>query len=227
MDLKALAKIGKGTRRKKREINLLEVSEEIKSLYEINKSLDKVANIVKLSSEMVREFLKITELEEEVKEIIKVGKIKSVDIAYRISKLQGGDQTKLAKQIVEDNISSKDVRNIVQYKIDNAKISIEDAIKNNIQSKDKKIYVAYLGIDKDVFEKLLDKIKDKNFEDTIRSILENIVDKKSIVYWGINGRVIVLKIEKNALKKMREIAKDLKVPLAKLANALVEDYLKE
>ncbi len=63
MNLKSLAKISKGTKRKKRDINLLELAEEIKFLYSTHKSLDKVAKIVKLSPEMVREFLKINELE--------------------------------------------------------------------------------------------------------------------------------------------------------------------
>jgi predicted HTH domain antitoxin len=58
MNFDSLAKILKGTKRKKKDINLLEVSKELKNLYESYNSLDRVAKVVKLSPEMVREFLK-------------------------------------------------------------------------------------------------------------------------------------------------------------------------
>lgn len=223
MDIKSIAKIGKGTRRKKRDINLLELSEEIKSLYTIHKSLNKVADVVKLSPEMVREFLKITELEGEVKELIKLGLISSVDIGYRVSKLPGKDQIIFAKHIAEKNLSSNDVRAIVRYKIDNSKMPIERAINEVIQSKDKKTYVAYLGIEEDTYEKL----SEKNRTNIVRSIFNNVITKDSVVSFEINGRVVIVKILKEGLQEMRNKAKKLKVPLAKLANALVIEYLGE
>jgi hypothetical protein len=225
MDLTSLAIIGKGTRRKKREIDLLEISEEIKSLYNTYKSLDKVAKIVKLSPEMVREFLKITELEREVKELIKLRKINSVDIGYRISKLGGNDQIILAKHVVDKNLSSGAVRAVVKYKIDNPKIPIERVINKIIQSKDKKIYVAYLGIEKDTFEKLLEKIGDLDRTKIVKSLFNGVVSSEFIIYFELNGRVVILKVSREGLQKIRGKAKELKAPIAKLADALVKKYL--
>lgn len=221
MDLTSLAKISKGTKRKKRDINLLELSEEIKSLYETHKSLGKVAELVKLSPEMVREFLKITELEEKVKELIKLGLIKSVDIGYRVSKLLGKDQILFAKHIVEKNLSSDDVRAIVRYKIDNPKMAIEKAINKVIQSKDRKVYVAYLGIEEDTYEKL----SEKNRADIVRSISSKVIPEEFMVSFELNGRVVIVKVLREGLQEMRNKAKKLKVPLAKLADALVKEHL--
>ncbi|MEW6614026.1 MAG: hypothetical protein AB1401_00925 [Thermodesulfobacteriota bacterium] len=221
MDFKILAKIGKGTKRKKRDINLLEVAEEMKSLYTIHQSLDKVAKIVKLSPEMVRQFLKINELDESVKELIKNDLIKGVDIGYRVSKLSKKDQIIFAKHIIEKNISSKDVRAIVRYKIDNSKMPVEKAINEVIQSKDKKIYVAYLGIEEDTYEKLLE----KNREHILMSIFNNVIPRESIISFEINGRVVIAKVLKEGLQEMRNKAKNLNVPLAKLADALVKEHL--
>ena len=49
MDIKGLAKIGKGTRRKKRQINLIELAKEISSLYNEYRSLEKAAKVIGLS----------------------------------------------------------------------------------------------------------------------------------------------------------------------------------
>jgi len=221
MNIKSLAKISKGTKRKKREINLLELSEEINSIYSMHKSIVKVADVVKLSPEMVREFLKIIKLEEQVKELIKLGLITSVDICYRVSKLPLKDQIKFAKQIIDKNLSSDDVRAIVRYKIDNPKMHIERVINKVIQSKDKKIYVAYLEIEEDTYEKLLE----INRRNIVRSILTDVIPKEYIVFFEINGRVVIVKVLKEGLQEMRNKAKELKVPLAKLADALVKEYL--
>lgn len=227
MNLKSLAKIGKGTRRKKRDINLLEVAEEIKSLYNAHRSLNKVANIVKLSPEMTRQFLKITELEENVKTLIKSGLIRGVDIGYRISKLAKEDQIVLAEYIVNKNLSSDDTRTIVRYKIDNPQIPIAEVISKVVRSKDKRIYVAYLGIEKDTFENLLKKIENKDKIKIISSIFNSVISHEFIVSFELNGRVVILKVVREGLQEMRNQAKKLKVPLAKLAEALLKEYLKE
>ncbi|UCH93880.1 MAG: hypothetical protein JSV88_26935 [Candidatus Aminicenantes bacterium] len=225
MDFDSLAKILKGTKRKKRDINLLEVSKELKNLHKNYNSLTRVAEVVKLSPEMVREFLKINELEKEVKELIKLNKISSIDTSYRLSKIRGNDQILLAKEIVSKNLSSDDVRGIVKFKIDNPGIPIEKVIHKVLESKDKKIYVAYLQIEEKTFEKFSEKIKEKNKEEMIKSIFDNFIDPEHISSFDLNGRVVILKISRQGSKEIRNKAKELKVPLAKLADVLVNEYL--
>jgi hypothetical protein len=224
-DLQSLAKIGKGTKRKKREINLLEIAEEMEDFYAVNNSLEKVAELVKLSPEMVRQFLKINDLDENAKELIRAGLISSVDIGYRLSKLTRKDQATLAKRIVDDRLSSDDVRSIIRFKMDNPRMNIQNVTKKLLESKDKKIYVAYLGIEEDVFERLVKKHKSRDCEKVILNLLRRFISPKHIVSFDLNGRVIFLKVSKEGLNKAREEAKLLKVPLKSLANALLRDYL--
>lgn len=225
MDIDSLAKILKGTKRKKRDINLLEVSKELGNLHKNYNSLRRVAEVVKLSPEMVRQFLKINELEKEVKELIKLNKINSIDTGYRLSKIKGNDQILLAKEIVSKNLSSDDVRGIVKFKIDNPGIPIERVIHKVLDSKDKKIYVAYLQIEEKTFEKFSEKVKEKNKEKMIKSIFDNFIDPGHIFSFDLNGRVVILKISRQGSREIRNNAKKLKVPLAKLADVLVNEYL--
>jgi len=222
MNLKKLAIIAKGTGRKKRDINLLKLSEEIKSLYNTYKSLNKVADLIKLSPEMIREFLKINDLEKEVKELIRRGLINSVDIGYRISKLSEKDQIIFARNIVEKKLSSKVVRAIIRYKLDNPKMPIEKAISKVIKSKDKMVYIVYLSVEKGTYEKILEKKR----EEIIASIFNNIIPKKYLISIEVNECVITLKVSKEGLVEVRNQAKRLKVPLAKVADKLVKEHFK-
>jgi len=226
MNIKRLAKIGRGTGRKKREINLLELAEEIKSLYNENKSLAKIARTIKLSSEMVRQFLKINSLEERTKDLIRKGLIQSVDACYRLSKIEGNEQTILAKQIIDKSLNSDDVRAIIKYKINNPKLPMLKLVEKLIRSKDRKIYVAYLGIEKNTFERFSSKIPNKMARaKEIRSMFYNVVPSKFISSFELNGRVVILKVHPAGANIIRNKAKELKVPLAKLAEALVNEYL--
>ena len=225
-NFRTLAKIGKGTKRKKRDINEIEVAEAMNSLYKKYNSLDKVARLVKLSPEMVRQIKSLSTLQAEVKKLYRAGVLRGYDIGYRISKLVENDQIILAKYVVAKDLSSGDVRAIVRYKIDNAKIPIEKAIKRVLQSKNINVYVAYLGIEKGTFEKLSEKIKHKERAKVLRSIFNEVVPPEFITHFELNGRVAIVKVAREGLQEMRSKAKELRVPLAKLADALVKGYLK-
>lgn len=226
-ETETLAKIGKGTKRKKRDINELEVAEKIASLYKLYHSLNEVAKQVKLSPEMVRQIKSLVTLEEEVKKLYLDGLLKGYDIGYRISKLQGKDQIVLAKYVVDENLSSEDVRAIVRYKIDNPQMPTEGVINKVVQSKDRKIYVAYLGIEEKTFEELQDKAKTKDTTRIIRSIFNGVIPHEFIASFELNGRVVILKVLRGGLQKMRGESKTLKVPLRKLADTLIKKHLKK
>lgn len=227
MDIKRIAKIGIGTKRKNREINLLEIAKEINSLYKENKSLEKTGQIVKLSAEMVRQFIKIIYLDDKVKDLIKEGLITSVDVCYRISKLNKYEQIIFANIIIDKSLNSDDVRAIIKFKLNNPRIPIAQAAQKVIQSKDKQIYVAYLGIEEENF-KIFSKIiaNKKMREKTIKSIFLNFIPQKLIASFELNGRVVVVKLHQEGVKKMRNKAKELMISLPKLADALVNEYIK-
>ncbi|MCX6639506.1 MAG: hypothetical protein NTW14_03370 [bacterium] len=225
MDIKAIAKISKGTKRKKREINLLQVAEGVKVLYDQYSSLSKISELVKLSPEMVREFLKILELDEKVKNLIKQDLIISVDICYRLSKLNKEDQFDLAKLIIENKLSSEDTRNIVKFKIDNHAIPINILVKRFIASKNRILYVLYLRVKESTLRQLrtsiesnkIDEILDKQFK-----VLIHTVDFES---FELTDGVVILKLFKENLMKLRQFAKEHRTPLPKLAEYVANTYL--
>jgi len=213
---------------KNRRVNILKVAEALKSLQAVYGSLDKLSEAVKLSPEMIREFLKLLELTDKVKNLIQKGLINSVDIGYRISKLQEKEQIVLAKNVIDKNLCSNDVRNIVRYKIDNPNIDINEVINRVIESKDKKYYIAYLGIEEPTFEKLKPEVKNKNKIERskfIQRIFNKVIEKEHIFSFTLNGRVIIIKVTREGLSAMRQKAKELRIPLSKLGDALVKEYL--
>lgn len=224
-EIELLAIIAAGTKRKKRAVNILKVAKALKDLYNLYGSSDAVSKAVKLSPEMIREFLELRELTGEVKTLIRKGLINSVDIGYRISKLPSKDQVILAKNTLKKKLSSNDVRAIVKHKIDNPKISINKVVKDVLESKVKKIFVAYLGIGKNTFERLEKGYKTKNKTNLIKALFYKVINKRNIVFFSLNGRVVVIKVLREGLEEMRSKAKNLKISLSKLADALVKEYL--
>lgn len=224
-EIELLAILTAGTKRKNRGVNILKVSEALRELHSFYGSLPALSREVKLSQEMIREFLKLSELTKEVKVLIRKGLIDSVDIGYRISKLPRTDQIILAMNVGSKKLSSSDVRAIVKYKIDNPKISINKVIKHVLESKVKKIFVAYLGIDKNSFERLEKEDEAKNKARLIKSLFYNVADKRNIVFFNLKGRVILIKVLREGLEKMKNKAKKLKISLNQLADALIKEYL--
>lgn len=226
-EIKLLAIIAAGTKRtpKKRAVSILKVAKALEDLHDLHGSHYAVSKIVKLSPEMIRQFVKLLSLTDKVKKLIKKGLINSVDIGYRISKLSEKDQIVLAENVVGKRLSSEDVRNIVKYKIDHGSISITKAIKNVVDSKVRKIFVAYLGIDKNTNNRIDQKYRKKDKTILIKSLFEKLVGKKNIVFFGLNGRVVLIKVSQEGLMRMKSKAKRSKNSLPKLANVLLKEYL--
>jgi len=226
-EIKLLAIIAAGTKRtpKKRTVNMLKVAKALKDLHDLHSSYVAVSKIVKLSPEMIRQFVKLLSLTDKVKTLIKKGLINSVDIGYRISKLSENNQIVLAENVLGKRLSSEDVRNIVKYKIDNPSISINKAIKNVMDSKIRKVFVAYLGIDKNTNDRLDHECCKKNKTVLIKTLFKKLVGKENLIFFGINGRVVLIKVSKEGLMRMKDKAKRSKISLPKLANVLVREYL--
>lgn len=227
-EIKLLAIIAAGTKRtpKKRKVSILKVAKALEDLHDFHSSRDAVSKIVKLSPEMIRQFVKLLSLTDEVKKLIKRGAINSVDIGYRISKLGGKDQIVLAENVLGKGLSSDDVRNIVKYRIDNPSISITKAVKKVVDSKVRKVFVAYLGIDEKTNHRLDQEYRKKDKSVLIKSLFEKSVGKENIVFFSLNGRVVLIKVSKEGLMRMKSKAKKSKTSLPKLANVLVKEYLK-
>lgn len=215
---------------RERRVNILEVAEALRSLYKLYGSLKRVSATVKLSQEMVRQFLKLLDLTDEVKHLIKQGHINSVDIGYRISKLKKTHQTALARAVVGKNLCSKDVRSVVRYKLDNPKMPINQIVKRVLESKDKKHFVAYLAIEQNTFRKLKRELKAKDSAEVgqlIPRLFGKVASRENIVHLTLNGRVILIKVTRNGLRQLRDKAKELSTPLSGLGESLVREFVNE
>jgi len=56
-------------------------------------------------------------------------------------------------------------------------------------------------------------------------LFEKSVGKKNIAFFDLNGRGVVIKGSQEGLRRMKSKAKRSKIPLPKLANVLVREYL--
>ncbi len=72
-EIKLLSIIAAGTKRtpKKRALSILKVAKALEDLHDLHGSHDAVSKIVKLSPEMIRQFIKLLSLTDKVKMVIK------------------------------------------------------------------------------------------------------------------------------------------------------------
>ena len=225
IDNDLLARIAKGTKRKRRDISLLDVSTAMRRAYDKMGSLKQVAKAVKLSPEMVRQFLKVCELEEGVKEMIRLGSIRSVDICYRLSGLRGDEQIALARHIVDKGLSSKDVRDILRYKVANPRTPVEEAVRRTLKSKNRRVYVAFLPLREETYNQLLRQTTATNRITLVNACFDRLSAGQPRTGIELKGRVIVLRLPEEGVPVLRGMAKQLRVPLKGLAEALVSARL--
>jgi len=109
----ALAALIASTKRVRRKLNLLEVAHKLDVARQHLGSLKAVGETIGLSTEMVRQFARVDSLVPEVKPLILQGKLRSVDIAERLSRLPKPDQLPVAREVVAGNLLANDVRALV------------------------------------------------------------------------------------------------------------------
>jgi len=227
---KALAIVAFNLKRKKRDVDMLTIQEAIDYLRKLYGSLRQVEKRAGVSYEMLREFLLIKRLPE-IKHLIKTRKIDSVEIVEEISKLKEVNKRKeLAENIVKLKLTTKDVRDIVQYINANPEISIEDCIQRVLKSKS--IVEKRFMVVMELKESTLDMLKREaeklsvSIEDLAKSIFENlkIKDLKSC---DIRDKLIAITVLKSGLKDLKARAKDLKVSLEELGETVIYKWLSE
>ena len=193
----ALAALIASTRRKNRKLNPLEVAEKIQIAKDGIGSLPKVAERIGLSYEMLRQIFSVRKCSEQVKELIREGKLESYDILHRISKLPIPNQITVAKAVIAGELNSEDVRAIVSFYRDLAnEIGIGRAIERIKSSRNIKQYVVY-------FESGSAKSKPA----ALRSRFESIFGKGNIVSLHIDAGIGELILNIDGKKRLQEEAK--------------------
>jgi len=193
----AIAALIANTKRQKRTLNLLDIAEKIKFTKKYL-SINEIATVISMSDEMVREFARIGLLKPSIKKMISAGKIDSVDIADRLSRLSSSDQSYLAKKIVIGELNSQDLRAIVALRKHSPKASIIKIVNRIKKSKNIREYVVEFIIP----------IELVGHENIITNALRAIFDKKHIRSLSFQQRLGVMSLDevgKNTLvRRSRE-----------------------
>jgi len=150
----ALSTVFANTRRKKRPDNLLVVAESFAFLTDLYGSQKAVGEKVGLSTEIVRQFLKILELPREVKEMISDRRIDRLDVAYRISKLPDVAQ-QIAAAEMAPALLSYDIRDVERL-VRTANIPVEESERLVMESKPKDLHIFIVDFDEEAHDALRD-----------------------------------------------------------------------
>lgn len=206
---KALIRLVGSTRRSRRTKNLIEVSKEVAVAEKLLGSRKIVAKKIGISEEMLREFASISKLGKSVKRMIEDGRLTSIDVGYRLSLLPKSGQLKVAKAYVDNELSAKDVRDVVSWSKKNPKLEIQDVIDRIKESKDIIQYVIKFRIDK------------KKGIRFLRRRFSHLLGDKNIVSFKVDGRIADLVISEEGRRTLQEEAKKRRITKRKLIKLVV------
>ena len=145
----ALAILFANTKKKRRDEDLLTIAQSCEYLAKLYGSPRAVAEKIDLSTEMIREFLAVLKLPEEVQKLVSDRRIDSVDVVKEISALkEPKKQIEAAKSFV--NSLSKDVRDIKRL-VKDANLPVEKAKTAILDSKPKGLHVFIIDFDDEMY----------------------------------------------------------------------------
>lgn len=190
------------TRRKRRPKSITEIAGIIEFLRRELGSYKKVGEIVGLSTEMLREFRSVKFLDPKVITLVDKRVIDSVDLVYRISKLDAKDQRAVIDKFLNDDLTGDDARVVKSFRRSSGQ-SIRNSISEIMKSRNIRTHIVE-------FEMPSGKNKSQ-----IRKRFEKIVGKTEIVSFKVEKRMVALELSYKGQKKLRESAKGEKTTLRK------------
>lgn len=155
----ALAIVFANTKRKKRPDNLLTVAKACEYLVNLNEygSQQAVAKTVGVSSEMIRQFLSVLKLPEEIQELVSKRKIDSVDVVKEIVAIKNPSKQIAVAQAFLNSLS-KDARDIKRL-IKSANFSVGDAKKAIIDAKPKGLHIFIIDFEDEMQRAIIKEAK--------------------------------------------------------------------
>ncbi len=191
---KAVATLIGSTRRKNRPNSIAEIAEIIEFLRVRLGSYKAVGEAVGLSTEMLREFRSVERLSPYVKGLVAERVVDSVDLVYRISKLDAKGQRAVVQQYLESNVTGDDARAIKSYK-QAGRRSTSEAIKKIRSSRDIRHYVLEFPLPKG------------GTKGKVRECFAQVVGKSEIVSVQTENKTARLSLSQKGQKKLRTAAK--------------------
>ncbi len=209
---KALFFIIRCTRRVDRPADLITLSKNILYAEQRLKSLNSVAEAVKLSVQQLKDFLTVEKLCDEVKALVKNRSIDSVDVVKNVSQLPLEKQRTLADYFGKGRISSKDVRIITTFAKKFSDKPIAKIIADYEKTKDIRIYVVQFRLPSHFSNKI-----------GLGKRFEKIIGKRGIKKLQLERETAVLELTTAGYKKLREVVRQRKTTLRKFIVSFVED----
>jgi len=194
---KALAVLIGSTRRNLRRKNLLEVADQLEIACEILGSRRTVAKRLDVSEEMLREFASVERLSSHVKELVRQGRLTSVDTAYRFSMLPDREQDLTAEAYISGDLSGQDVRDVVSFRRRNPEMTIEEAIERVKASRDVVHYVIRFPVSENTAGR----------DASLRRFSE-VVGNKNVVGFEVSKGIATLTVTEEGEKRLRMTAKE-------------------
>jgi hypothetical protein len=155
----ALSILFANTKRKRRQVDLITIAESCGNLAHLYGSQAAVAKRVGLSSEMIRQFMSLLKLPEQVKNLVSTRKIDRLDVAYRIAMLKEPEKQVAAAKSIANLPSSKDVRDVVRL-VTRGGSSVEESARRVMEAKPKGLHIFVIDFDDKTYETLGEKAKD-------------------------------------------------------------------
>ncbi len=169
----ALAIIFANTKRRKRLVDLITIAEAFDSLRKIYPSQEVIAEKTDLSREMVREFLQLLTLPDDVKELIRSRQIDSIDTAYRLATIKNEDTLRNVLSKLS-NVQTHDFRDVVRS-MDEKNLSVDRAKEIVLSKKPRGIHFFVIDFTDKDYRKLTSISKKTNSSpaDLIKKVVED------------------------------------------------------
>jgi len=193
-------------------------------------TIKEVAKRAGISQEMVREFLKLLSLPPDIQRQLFSNWDIGIDKGYRLSMLKDEkEQRRLANAILNEKLSSNEVRAIVYLKKKNQEMPISDCIKEVLRLREKtKHHLILTGIDQTTL-RLLKKKATKygvSTEDIVKKIIKrNLPSSQSLIEFKMQGTLISMIVNSNGFQKLKSKAKEKGVNFDDIVERLVEEWM--
>lgn len=198
-------------RRVRRKLSLVEVAQWLDIARRGLGSLRAVAERIRLSEEMLRQFATVNDLSPKVKKLVAQRKIDRVDVAHRLSKLPPSEQYLVATLVAAGELDSDDVRAVVALRRSARILDIREVVERVKSSRNIKEYIAYFPVP----------TAPRNLK-ALRPRLADLVGEANIRSLTFQGALGTLVLNAEGRKRLAEAAKAAGLTKRKLIDRIVQ-----
>lgn len=207
---KLVGRIIASTKRKKRNLSIVEIADDIKILKDKTGGISEVAKLVGISTGMLNQFLSVFDLPLTVQELIKEKKIDSVAIVFTLSKFSKKDIELLTEQIIQGKLNSQELKALLPFRRQHPSENILDLVERIKKSQNVKVSIVRIP------KKLLGK------KEMLTEAIKAKVGEENVISIDENDETIEIALTKVGENKIREIAKENNVTLSQFIQRLLQ-----